>query len=174
MHMQQLLFATLVALSSSPSLPLNSSILRLPSNAFLSSPSPIGTTNVTFSDWPIPPYRHQIRGDLYIDFRLYGRNANLSWGDRVAEDIHAIETMIGTGRFTGDLDGQIFTSGLVKVLFVSKEIGFGIGITQQDAAQVLGSIWAFSVAFSPREIAFSSIVTANNNLAIFFLTFPGI
>lgn len=133
----------------------------------------VGSYHLRNNGWPEEGERLQVpKTDLYWRAHLYGRSVPLRWDFNVAEAIHEIEEQLRTQPLH-ELVHDMVENGQILVWF--ERIDAQSSITTREAAELLGSIWALTVAFGPREIRPGLVGTANREKkAVFELEFPGI
>ena len=153
--------------SFAASIPYADPTIISPSNGSLATQPPLGVPGLKWNDWPIPRFRYQVpRKDLYIRFENYG--AVPYWHSSAAHGIYEIEN-----RIRGDTGGQIsnkeYHDGPVRIWFMQLDARRPL-ITRQQAADVLGEIYSFTIAFGPRKVV-AFIEVDGEELAFFFLTF---
>ncbi len=154
------------------SLPPGSTISGTMLNSSTSARPLIGPYRLRNNGWPEEKERFHVTGTNLYWLVEYGRSVPLRWDLNVAEEIHEIEEQLRKQPFARFVHYSI-RNGRVTVWFAC--IYDNPSMKTQEAAKVLGSIWALTVAFGPREIRPGWIGTADDAKQVMFgVNFPGI
>ena len=171
-----LLFVS-IDLSKALLLPLNSSILQLPSQDIIIATGDINT-NKSLKDtpWPSPPFQRHIMDGLIIRITAYGDLLSSYYNQLILRALPSIQRIIFDAGEPSDVLEETTTVGVFSGDFYT-EIGIyslhpPAGINRVQAANVIHAIWQLVTEYSPpREITSSTIIAEGKQLALFRLSF---
>ncbi|KAM0795734.1 hypothetical protein BDR22DRAFT_893971 [Usnea florida] len=173
------LILTWIHLSKALLLPLNTSILRLPSQDTILAPEPVDTnTSLTDKPWPPVPYERYIKDGLSINITAYGDRISKEDSSKVLLALNAVRETLQRGGKPDDVLDEITVLGVHGEGGVYVEIGFyalsppPAGMQRWQAACVLRFMWRLVLDFFPaREIVASKILLLRRDVALFRLSF---
>lgn len=171
-----LLFVS-IDLSKALLLPLNSSILQLPSQDIIIATGDI-TTNKSLKNnpWPPPPFQRHIKDGLIIRITAYGDLLTNKYTPMVLDALASIQLIIFNAGEPRDVLEEITTIGVFSGN-VYTEVGIyslhpPAGIYRVQALNVIHAIWQLVIEYSPaREITSSTIIAEGQELVLFRLSF---
>ncbi|CAF9906047.1 MAG: hypothetical protein ALECFALPRED_001951 [Alectoria fallacina] len=165
-------------LASALLLPLNSSVLRLPSqdNSLATEEFNTSTHNLEDNPWPPLPFERSIKNGLSITITAYGDMLSKKYTPNVLQALFPIQLIIQNAGEPSDVLEETTTIGEMKGK-VYTEVGFYSlhppgGIKRSQAADVLHKVWQLVIEYFPaKEITSSTITAEGEELALFRLSF---
>lgn len=177
MHLSIPLITVWIYLSEAALLPLNSSILQLPSHdAILATAEPGTNKSLIGNPWPFLPFQRRIKDGLSIRITGYGDLLTKKQTNNVLEALLRIQGIIENDGEDDDVLEETTTVGVFRGS-VYAEVGFyslhpPAGIQRLQASEVLHKVWQLVIEYSPaREIPSSIIFVEGQDVALFRLSF---
>lgn len=159
------LISSLIHLSKTLLLPLNSTVLQLSSQ----------DTTIAADSWPVLPYQRAINNELIIRITKYGDILGRRFEPNVLQGLLLIRQIIDDAGDWTDVLEEITTVGQF-IGGIYTEVGFyslcpPSGITRSQADQVLEMIGQLLIEYyPPREMPSSTILAGGSELALFRLS----
>ena len=163
-----------VAILTAFSLPLNTTVLQLPSSP--TSLSQLNATIVSFGDWPDTPYTVDI-GDTSVTLRQYGRYANPEFR------VEVVQAMNQFRRYFYSKWGLLTNSPIVLISSIVKlQLEFGGIVSRLRGEDVYFALLPFQLYYSDTEWSLREITSADigilpprrRSVATFKITFQPI